>query len=59
MSRSPYPRSTGSLGRDFGIFGDVGFLVTLFIMLAVFAAGAAILLYANSEHGIWPLWRAT
>ncbi len=59
MSRQNRPRSTGSLGRDFGIFSDPGFLVTLFIMLAIFAAGVGILLYTNSEYGIWPLWRAT
>ncbi len=52
MSRQNRPRSTGSLGRDFGIFSDPGFLVTLFIMLAIFAAGVGILLYTNSEYGI-------
>jgi hypothetical protein len=52
------PRSS-SLRKDFGIFLDLGFLVTLAIILLLAGAGAYLLVQASNDYGI-PLreyWR--
>ncbi|WP_262028799.1 hypothetical protein [Microvirga sp. Mcv34] len=48
-----------SLRKDFRVFRDPGFLVTLFLIGLLAAVGALILVLASSEYGIpirqfWP-----
>ncbi|MGO4570696.1 hypothetical protein [Microvirga sp. 2TAF3] len=41
-----------SLRKDFRIFGDPGFLVTLLVIGTICAIGAAILVHAANTYGI-------
>jgi hypothetical protein len=52
------PRAS-SLSKDFRIFRDPGFLVTLFLIGLLAAVGALILVWASNEYGIpvWQVWR--
>jgi hypothetical protein len=49
----PVPRST--LGKDFSVFRDPGFLVVLGIYFLMVAAGIGITVWASSTHGIPPI----
>jgi hypothetical protein len=44
------PRST--LWKDFAIFGDAGFLVTLALLLVLMALATGILLWASEKYSI-------
>jgi hypothetical protein len=46
------------LKQDFAIFGDVGFLVTLVLVLLLLAIGTGILIWASEKYGIpvSPYW---
>lgn len=56
MSDKPFdPVPSSTLGKDFAIFRESGFLVTLGIFLLMMVIGAGILVYANSAYGIPPL----
>jgi hypothetical protein len=46
------------LKQDFAIFGDVGFLVTLGLVLLILAIGTGILIWASEKYGIpvSPYW---
>jgi hypothetical protein len=48
-----------TLRQDFAIFGDAGFLVTLVLLLLLFAAATGILVWTSEEYGIplSPFWR--
>lgn len=46
------PETHSSLRRDFGVFADPGFLVTLVLLLLVFAATTVLLIYGTSEHAV-------
>lgn len=46
------PKST--LGKDFSVFRDMGFLVTLGIYVLIVAAAIGITVWASSTHGIPP-----
>jgi hypothetical protein len=47
-----------TLKQDFAIFGDAGFLITLVLILALFAVGTGILIWASEKYGIpvSPYW---
>jgi len=45
-------KTHSSLRRDFGVFADPGFLVTLVLLLLVFAATTALLIYGTGEHAV-------
>jgi hypothetical protein len=49
----PVPKS--NLGKDFAIFRQRGFLIVLAIYLIMMAFGIALLVWANTVHGISPL----
>ncbi len=46
------------LKQDFAIFGDVGFLVTLGLVLLLLAIGTGFLIWASERYGIpvSPYW---
>jgi hypothetical protein len=46
------PKTHGSLRQDFGVFADPGFLVTLVLLLLLFAAATALMIYGTSEHAV-------
>ncbi len=52
MNASDRSPAKSTLRQDLGVFVDAGFLVTLALVLVLFAVTAAILLYASGEHGI-------
>jgi hypothetical protein len=52
MNASDRSPAKATLRRDLAIFADTGFLVTLALLLVLFAVTTAILLYASSEYGI-------
>jgi hypothetical protein len=43
---------SSSLRKDFRIFRDPGFLITLILIGVLLAAGAYILVHASNEYGI-------
>jgi len=43
---------SSSLGKDFRIFRDPGFLVTLLLIGLIAAIGAYILVHASNKYGI-------
>jgi len=51
------PRQS-TLRQDFAIFGDVGFLVTLALVLLLFGVGTGILIWASEKYSIpvSPYW---
>jgi hypothetical protein len=51
MSKS---QSKGQLSRDFGVFLQPGFLVTLLLLMGLCALIAAALLWGNTRYGISP-----
>ncbi|HST95960.1 MAG TPA: hypothetical protein VLJ78_14395 [Microvirga sp.] len=56
MSDKPFdPVPKSNLGKDFAIFRQPGFLITLAIYLLMTALGIALLVWANTAHGISPL----
>ncbi len=50
----PKPHST--LRQDFGVFADPGFLVTLVLLLLLFAAGTAALIYGTTKFAVPLPW---
>ncbi len=52
MNARDLRRSKSTLGQDFRIFADGGFLVTLVLLLALFAAATAAMIYASEKWGI-------
>ncbi len=52
MTAPHRPRSRSSLGKDLAVFADPGFLVTVAILLALFAIGAVVLLAASEKYGV-------
>jgi hypothetical protein len=52
MKASDQSPAKATLRQDLAIFADAGFLVTLALVLILFAVTAAILLYATSEFAI-------
>jgi len=52
------PRAS-SLRKDFLIFRDPGFLVTLLLIGILAGVGALILVWASNEYGVpvWQVWR--
>jgi hypothetical protein len=51
-----YPVPESTLGKDFSVFRDPGFLITLAIFLVMSALGIGLLVWANSTYGI-PIMR--
>jgi hypothetical protein len=49
----PVPEST--LGKDFSVFRQPGFLIILAIYLLMMTLGIGLLVWANTTHGISPL----
>jgi hypothetical protein len=47
-----------TLKQDFAIFGDVGFLVTLALVLLLLGIGTGILIWTSEKYGIpiSPYW---
>jgi hypothetical protein len=52
MNASDQSPAKSMLRQDLAIFADAGFLVTLALVLVLFAVTAAILFYATSEFAI-------
>ncbi len=62
-----YFRGNGSLAKgrkstlrqDFAIFGDAGFLITLALLLLLFAMATGVLIWTSEEYGIplSPYWK--
>ena len=52
----PKPHTT--LRQDFGIFADPGFLVTLVLLLLLFAAATAVLIYGTTKFAVPLPWFA-
>jgi hypothetical protein len=52
------PRQS-TLKQDFAIFGDVGFLITVVLVLLVFAVATGILIWASEKYSIpiSPYWK--
>ncbi len=50
----PYPVPKSTLGKDFAVFREPGFLVTLGIYVLIVAAAVGITMWASSTHGIPP-----
>jgi hypothetical protein len=48
-----------TLKQDFAIFGDVGFLVTIVLLLLLFAVATGILIWTSEEYSIpvSPYWK--
>ncbi len=46
------PQPHKNLRRDLGVFADPGFLVTIVLLLLIFAAATALLIYGTSVHGV-------
>ena len=47
-----------TLKQDFAIFGDAGFLITLALVLLLFAVGTGILIWTSEKYSIpvSPYW---
>ncbi len=48
-------KQRSTLRRNFGVFAQPGFLVSLAILLVLFAIMTGVLIYGTSEHAV-PLW---
>jgi hypothetical protein len=46
------PQPHKNLRRDLGVFADPGFLVTIVLLLLIFAAATALLIYGTSVHSV-------
>ncbi len=52
------PKPHRTLRQDFGVFADPGFLIALVLLLLLFAAGTAALIYGTSKFAIPLPWFA-
>jgi hypothetical protein len=45
-------RPRGTLSKDFAIFGDAGFLVTLALLVVLMGVATALLIWASEKYSI-------